>query len=354
MGKQYRHLSVEDRAVILTGNSGNESMRSMARTLGRSVSTISREFKRNAMPWPVVQQPVRLAFATTMRRRRLQRIACVVGEVDASHACCWDAAVPACLRLPGVQALVAATDCRDTAQDASRRHQQVDQPRDDLCRICAPARRVEERHGRCAQAGQGEPRPAQNHTGQGSDGPSRRCASCIVPEEIEQRLLPGHREGDFIKGSFNRSGVGTVVERKTRFVVLCRMDGCTAADALAGFTRQMIEDFPAFLRESFTYDRGTELTCHVELAKRLKLDIWVWRIRMRQEAAEGNENTNGLLAPVPAQRHSICPALVRCSSDDIARLLNERPRQDAGLENRLAEALAEEVSDFAKRVALDS
>src|SRR5580700_12012786 len=50
MEKQYRHLSVEDRAVILIGNSENQSMRSMARTLGRSASTISREFKRNAMP----------------------------------------------------------------------------------------------------------------------------------------------------------------------------------------------------------------------------------------------------------------------------------------------------------------
>src|ERR1700691_4112726 len=97
------------------------------------------------------------------------------------------------------------------------------------------------------------------------------------PEEIEQRLLPGHWEGDFIKGSFNRSGVGTVVERKTRFVVLCQM-----------------KKIPAFLRESFTYDRGTELTCHVELAKRLKLDIWFADPYAPWQRGS-NENTNGLL-----------------------------------------------------------
>ena len=51
------------------------------------------------------------------------------------------------------------------------------------------------------------------------------------PEEIALRQLPGHWEGDLIKGAFNRSAVGTLVERKTRFVVLCRMDGCTAQDA---------------------------------------------------------------------------------------------------------------------------
>lgn len=53
-----------------------------------------------------------------------------------------------------------------------------------------------------------------------------------LPEEIKQYLLPGHWEGDSIKGSFSRSAVGTMIERKTRFVVLCRMDGCAAADAL--------------------------------------------------------------------------------------------------------------------------
>ena len=92
------------------------------------------------------------------------------------------------------------------------------------------------------------------------------------PEAIEHRQLPGHWEGDFIKGAFNRSAVGTLVERQTRFIVLCRMDGCTAQDALEGFTRQLVE-MPAFLRQSLTYDRGSEMACHRELAQHLKLDI---------------------------------------------------------------------------------
>ena len=78
---------------------------------------------------------------------------------------------------------------------------------------------------------------------------------CNRPEEIEHRLIPGRWEGDFIKGAYNRSAVGVLSERKTRFVVLCRMDGCTAEAALEGFTRQM-KKAPAFMRESLTYDRG--------------------------------------------------------------------------------------------------
>jgi imidazolonepropionase-like amidohydrolase len=90
------------------------------------------------------------------------------------------------------------------------------------------------------------------------------------PEEVEARLVPGHWEGDLIKGAFNRSSVGTLVERKTRFVVLCKMDGNGAEAALESFSRQM-KRLPAALRKSMTYDRGSEMVCHPELARRLKI-----------------------------------------------------------------------------------
>lgn len=77
----------------------------------------------------------------------------------------------------------------------------------------------------------------------------------------QQRLLPGHWEGDLIKGASNRSCVGTLVERTTRFVILCKMDGGTAEAALEGFSRQL-KKLPESMRTSLTYDRGTELTCY--------------------------------------------------------------------------------------------
>jgi len=61
--------------------------------------------------------------------------------------------------------------------------------------------------------------------------------------------MPGHWEGDLIKGAYNRSSVGTLVERKTRYVVLSKMRDGTAEAALEGFHRQM-RHLPAILRQS--------------------------------------------------------------------------------------------------------
>jgi len=128
------------------------------------------------------------------------------------------------------------------------------------------------------------------------------------PEEIEARLVPGHWEGDLIKGAFNRSSVGTLVERKTRLKVLCKMNGNGPGAVLDSFTRQM-KRLPVALRKSMTYDRGSEMACHPELARRLKIDIWF--CDPHQSAGKqspglspdpphtwqrgSNENTNGLL-----------------------------------------------------------
>lgn len=146
---------------------------------------------------------------------------------------------------------------------------------------------------------------------------------CHRPEEIVHRLLPGHWEGDFIKGAYNRSAVGVLVERKTRFVVLCRMDGCTAAHALEGFTRQM-KKLPAFMRESLTYDRGSEMACFEELSRRLKIDLWFCDPHAPWQRGS-NENTNGLLRQFLPKGMDLS-TLSQTRLNDIARLLNGRPR----------------------------
>jgi len=170
------------------------------------------------------------------------------------------------------------------------------------------------------------------------------------PEEIEARLVPGHWEGDLIKGAFNRSAVGTVVERKTRYLVLSKMRGCTAEAALKGFTRQM-KRLPAVLRKSMTYDRGSEMACHPELARRLKIDIWFCDPHAPWQRGS-NENTNGLLRQFFPKGTDLS-TISQTELNDVARLMNQRPRKTLGWKTP-EEALAEELAAFRSNVALEA
>jgi IS30 family transposase len=81
-------------------------------------------------------------------------------------------------------------------------------------------------------------------------------AAC--PAEVVTRTVPGHWEGDLIKGARNGSAVGTLVERTTRLVLLARMDGTDAMSARKGFTKKL-RRVPALLRKTLTSDRGKEM-----------------------------------------------------------------------------------------------
>jgi IS30 family transposase len=82
--------------------------------------------------------------------------------------------------------------------------------------------------------------------------------------EMVDRVMPGHWEGDFIKGANNASSLGVLVERTSRRVLLARMDDATAASALSGFSAKL-NSIAAPPRQSFAYDQGKEMSCHREL-----------------------------------------------------------------------------------------
>lgn len=168
------------------------------------------------------------------------------------------------------------------------------------------------------------------------------------PEEVDARLIPGHWEGDMIKGAFSRTSVGTLVERKTRFVILGKMDGNGAEAALEGFTRQM-RRLPASFRKSMTYDRGLEMACHPELARRLKIDIWFCDPHAPWQRGS-NENTNGLLRQFLPKGSDLSQYSQR-DLNHIAKLLNDRPRKTLDWKTP-AEAFAAELAAFAATVAL--
>lgn len=115
----------------------------------------------------------------------------------------------------------------------------------------------------------------------------------LRPPEVAARVAPGHWEGDLIKGKANRSAVGTLVERISRYVMLVKLDGLTSSHILEAFTRRL-RTVPPSLRKTLTYDQGSEMACHKTLAKRLRLDVFFCDAHSPWQRGS-NENANGLI-----------------------------------------------------------
>jgi len=342
MQTRYQHLSSEERAVIMVERKRGSSARSIAQTLGRTPSTISRELRRGA-PDQAAQaycptyaaQRYRTRRGSCGRPRKLLPGTWLYNWVrDRLLYQYWSPEQIACrLRVmyPDDPSHHVSHECIYAAIYAH--------PRGALKKALVEALRQRKAKRGCRRT-----------TAAGGTYVPEELRIIHRPEEIEDRLVPGHWEGDFIKGSFNRSAVGTVVERKTRYVVLSRMRGCTAEAALEGFGRQMAK-LPAILRQSFTYDRGSELACHRELAERLKLTIWFADPHAPWQRGS-NENTNGLLRQFLPKGTDLS-TVSQTQLNDIAQLLNQRPRKTLGWKTP-EEAMAEELDPFVKNVALDS
>jgi IS30 family transposase len=144
------------------------------------------------------------------------------------------------------------------------------------------------------------------------------------PAEVATRTVPGHWEGDLIKGARNGSAVGTLVERTSRLVLLARMEGTDATSAREGFTKKL-RHVPALLRKTLTYDRGKEMAEHERLAQRLAIRIFFADPYSPWQRGT-NENTNGLLRQYLPKGTNLSGYTQR-ELNAIAHRLNTRPRK---------------------------
>jgi len=144
------------------------------------------------------------------------------------------------------------------------------------------------------------------------------------PAEVTTRTVPGHWEGDLLKGACNRSAVGTLVERTTRLVILARMDGTDARSAREAFTKTL-RHVPAPLRKTLTYDRGKEMADHEQLAHRLSIQVFFADPHAPWQRGT-NENTNGLLRQYLPKGTDLSHYTQR-ELNAIAHRLNTRPRK---------------------------
>jgi IS30 family transposase len=145
----------------------------------------------------------------------------------------------------------------------------------------------------------------------------------VRPPEVDDRVMPGHWEGDFIKGAGNKSSVGVLVERTSRLVLLARMENATAAAALAGFTVKL-NAIAAPMRQSLTYDQGKEMARHAELAANTGVRVYFCDPHSPWQRGTC-ENTNGLLRQY-LPKGSDLSVYTQEELDAIADSLNNRPR----------------------------
>jgi len=147
------------------------------------------------------------------------------------------------------------------------------------------------------------------------------------PPEIEERLVPGHWEGDLIKGAHNRSSVGTLVERTTLFTVLAKMEDATTASAIKGFGH-VLNRIEAQKRISMTYDQGREMAAHQQLTGDTGVKVYFADPHSPWQRGI-NENTNGLLRQY-LPKGSDLSNFSQEELDAIAWKLNTRPRKSLG------------------------
>jgi IS30 family transposase len=144
------------------------------------------------------------------------------------------------------------------------------------------------------------------------------------PAEVADRMVPGHWEGDLIRGRANGSSVGTCVERSSRLLILVKMDGYDATRARESFVRKLSR-IPAPLRKSLTYDQGHEMAQHKKLAKSLSLKVYFADPHSPWQRGS-NENTNGLLRQYLPKGTDLSVYSQR-QLNQIAEEMNNRPRK---------------------------
>lgn len=167
----------------------------------------------------------------------------------------------------------------------------------------------------------------QSRTGNKSGMQSRSIKDGVSiserPPEVEDRAIPGHWEGDLITGSAN-THIATLVERQSRFTMLVKVAGKdtrTVVDALT----QHVRGLPGILKQSLTWDRGSELADHKRFT--IATDMQVYFCDPQSPWQRGtNENTNRLLRQYFPKKTNLAVHSQEYL-DEIALRLNQRPRK---------------------------
>ena len=310
-------LTLAEREEISRGIAAQRSIRSMARLLGRSPSTVSREIHRNGSydsyraaladerAWTRSRRPKRCKLATSPRLRR---------------------AVARQLRLNWSPQQIAGWLTRaypgDEAYHVS--HETIYrslyvQARGVLKKELLTHLRSRRTIRRSKQAGR---------KGEGRGEITEIVSISERPASVEDRAVPGHWEGDLLSGSKN-SYIATLVERHTRYVMLVKVANKETQTVVTALIKQA-KKLPNELYKSLTWDRGKELADHRRFSLATDIDVYFCDPQSPWQRGS-NENTNGLLRQYFPKRTDLS-VNSQAHLNKVARQLNERPRKTLGYE----------------------
>jgi IS30 family transposase len=305
-----RYLSEHERIQIADLLAAKTPMRGIAEQLGRAPSTISREILRNGDPdgryRPHHAEHAARVRAARARKRRIAVDAVLAEAVQRLLAKRWSPEQVA----HELRVLFAGQPlrclCKETIYQAIY---------DTAVRLTRPARRRRRRR--------------RLH---GLQRRGRLTAMRMIderPAEVDDRVQPGHWEGDLIMGAGNRSAIGTLVERTTRYLVLLPFpDGIATTDGVRQAITDALRSVPAGLRRTLTWDQGKELAQHQLITVATGTSVFFCDAHSPWQRGS-NENTNGLLRdyfPKGTDLSVHTPAEIA----SVAGELNDRPRKTLG------------------------
>jgi IS30 family transposase len=305
-------LALSEREEISRGITAHRSARSIAKVLGRSPSTVSREISRNGgydryraaladeNAWIRARRPKRCKLASNRGLRQV-----VVRKLGLNWA----------------PEQIAGWLKRAHPEDENHQvsHETIYRS------LFIQARGVLKKELLCHLRSK---RTIRRSKQAGLHGDGRGQIKDLVsirqrPAAVEDRAVPGHWEGDLLSGSKN-SYIATLVERHTRYVMLAKVANKDTQTVVSALIKQA-KRLPGELYKSLTWDRGKELTDHRRFTLTTNIDVYFCDPQSPWQRGS-NENTNGLLRQYFPKGTDLS-VHSQAHLNKVARQLNERPRE---------------------------